>query len=340
MKKRNKNITIKDIARELGVSIAMVSIVLSGKSNKYRISDIATKRVFETAKRLGYTPNYLAQSLRTGRTNILGLIVADIANPFYSKLAREIENEAGKLDYHVMFSSSDESLEKLRKLGIAFVNRQVDGLIITPVMESKDFFKKFHSYGVPIVFVDRYFDLLNIPYAVTDNFDASIQILKYIREKGYKKIAFITKESNLSSFVDREAGFLSGIKNLNLNPQEYKIFKMNYNIWESELDIILQDILNGGYDIIYFAQNMIALKGLSVMNSLKVNIPEDIAVISFDNPDVFQFFKPPITCFEQPLEELAKASITCMFQLINNENCDEGNTCRRLKGKLIVRESC
>ena len=117
MKKSGKKVTIVDIAKELGVSNAMVSMVLSGKGSEHRISEKAAKRVFESAKKLGYKPNQMAKALRTGKSGVLGLIVADIANPFFANIARSIENEAEKFGYQVMFASSDEDLEKFTKLG-------------------------------------------------------------------------------------------------------------------------------------------------------------------------------------------------------------------------------
>lgn len=339
MKKPNKRITLVDIAKELGLSTATVSMVLSGNGPKNRISKKAIQRVIETAERLEYKPNLLAKSLRTGKTGVIGLIVADISNPFFARIARLLENEASKFGYDVMFASSDEDLNKFRKFGNAFITKQVDGMIIVPVIDSQDVITEWQTRGIPLVSFDRHISSLSIPYAVTDNFNASITILNYILKKGYKRIAFVGKESNLSNFIDREKGFVSGAKGAKLNTKQYTVFKLDYFNWENEIWNTLQKILNDDYDIIIFSQNILGTRGLKFLNSLDVQIPHDIAVISFDNPDVFEFNDPPITCFEQPLKILAKKSLIYLMDMINGTFVPP-RTYTTFKGRLIIRESC
>ncbi|MFP4366645.1 MAG: LacI family DNA-binding transcriptional regulator [bacterium] len=338
MNKRNKNVTIVDIANELGVSVAMVSMVLSGKGAQHRISAEASEKVFETARKLGYKTNQMARALRTGKSFIIGLLVADISNPFFSQIARLIENEAYKYDYQVMFASSDESLEKFQKLGDAFISRQVDGMIIVPVMDSQDVIAAWYSSGIPIISIDRYFTSLNIPYAVTDNYEASFQMLEYIIRKGYNKVAFIGLESNLSNFNDREEGYRACANFLKLSPEQFAIFRLDYFNWESEINDVVEKIVKESYDIIFFGQNMLGIKGLKILNKLKVKIPEDIAIVSFDNPDVFEFNNPPVTCIEQPLEGLAKEALSCLLKVMDRK-FEEIQECIRHKGRIIIRES-
>jgi len=339
VKKYNKKVTIVDIAKKLGVSNAMVSMVLSGNGPKHRISKEAIKNVLATAKEMGYNPNLLARALRTGKTGVIGLIVADISNPFFAMIARLLENEAYKYEYDVMFASSDEVLEKFKKLGDAFITRQVDGLIITPVIGAQDIIEEWQTKGVPIVSIDRYITSLSIPYAVTDNYNASFEILKFITKKGYKKIAYIGKHSNLSSFTDREEGFIAGTRSLNIPSNSYDVFKLDYYSWTIEIRDVLGKIINEDYDIIYFSQNMLGITGLKILKELNVNIPDDIAVISFDNPDVFEFFSPSVTCYEQPLDILAKNALQYLMKMIDGEYM-ETKQFEKFKGRLIIRESC
>ena len=339
MNNRNKNVTIVDIAKELGVSTAMVSMVLSGKGPEHRISKKASEKVFETAKKLGYKTNQMARALRTGKSFIIGLLVADISNPFFSQIARLIENEANKYDYQVMFASSDENLDKFQKLGDAFISRQVDGIIIVPVIGSQDVISAWHSKGIPIVSIDRYFSSLNIPYAVTDNYEASFQMLEHISRKGYNKVAYIGKDSNLSNFNDREEGFRDCAESMKLGTGQFGIFRLDYFNWESHMDEVVAKIVKEGYDIIFFGQNMLGIQGLKILNTLNVKIPDDIAIVSFDNPEVFEFSNPPVTCIAQPLEDLAKEALSGLLQIIDNTFQETGENIRH-KGRLIIRESC
>ena len=339
MKKPKKKATIVDIAKELQVSNTLVSMVLSGNGAKHRVSKDTIKRILETAKKMGYNPNMLARALRTGKSGVIGLIVADISNPFYAMIARLLENEAFKYEYDMMFASSDEVLEKFIKLGNAFISRPVDGLIITPVIGSQEIIKEWQSNNIPIVSIDRHIKTLSIPYAVTDNYNASIEIVKFLTKRGYKKIAYIGKESNLSSFTEREEGFLAGAKALKLNSKNYNVFRLNYYSWEVEIKKVLLRIINDGYDIIYFSQNMLGIRGLKILYNLNIKIPEEIAVISFDNPDVFEFCKTPVTCYEQPLDILAKNALQYLMKMIDGELI-ETKQYEKSKGRLIVRDSC
>jgi LacI family transcriptional regulator len=339
LKKQQKKVTIVDIAKEIGVSTAMVSMVLSGNGPKNRISKKAIKKVLDTAEQLGYNPNLLARALRTGKTGVIGLIVADISNPFFAMIARLLENEAAIHGYDVMFASSDEDLQKFKTLGNAFITRQVDGLIITPVIGSHQIISEWQSKGMPIVSIDRHIASLSIPNAVTDNFYASIEMLDFIIRKGYKKIAFISKQSNLSSFTDREEGFVARCRSIGLSDQHYKIFKLDYYNWEKEISGVIQSILHDKYDIVFFSQNMLGIKGLKMLSELNVRIPDDIAMISFDNPDVFDFYKPQITCYEQPLDLLAKKALYYLMQMIDGE-LKEKPPYEKFKGRLVVRGSC
>ena len=334
-----KSVTIVDIAKVLGVSTTLVSMVLSGKGVENRISKKASEKVVETAKKLGYKPNQIARALRTGKSSILGLLVADISNPFFSQIARLIENEADKHQYQVMFASSDENREKFKKLGDALISRKVDGMIIVPVMNSQDIIAGWHSMGIPMVSIDRYFSSLNIPCAVTDNFNASLQMLKLIIDKGYRKIAFIGRNTDLTSFTEREDGFIEGTKLFKLSPEQFSVFRLNYHHWESEIKKVIIRLIREGYDNVFFSHNMIGIEGLRVINELKVRIPEDVSVVSFDNPLVFEFNKPPVTCMEQQLDKLAEGALSIILNIINNES-DGRTACKKYKGRLIIRESC
>lgn len=334
-----KKVTIVDISKELGVSTSMVSMVLSGNGPKNRISKNAINKVLDTAKLMGYNPNLLARALRTGKTGVIGLIVADISNPFFAMIARLVENHAFEKGYDVMFASSDENLEKFITLGNAFITRQVDGLIITPVIDSHNIISEWNSQGMPIVSIDRHIESLNTPYAVTDNFNACNEMLNFVTRKGYKKIAFIGKHSNLTSFTDREDGFLQGVKSHQLTSDDYTIFKLDYYKWEDEMQELIKNILVDKYDIIFFSQNMLGIKGLKILNSMNIRIPKDIAIISFDNPEVYEFNKPQITCFEQPLETLTKKALYYLMQMIDGE-LKEKPPFEKFKGRLIIRGSC
>ena len=151
-----KRVSIKDIANKVGVSTALVSYVLNGLEKEKRIGPEVVKKIHEAVKELNYQPNQIARSLRKGSTSTIGLIVADISNPFFGQLARVVENEAAQFGYAVVFGSSDENAANSAILIKTLVNRQVDGLILAPPEGSAEQIKYLMNQGIPFVLVDRY----------------------------------------------------------------------------------------------------------------------------------------------------------------------------------------
>jgi len=164
-----KKVSLKDIAQKVGVSIALVSYVLNNKKEGRINKDVALK-IKDTAHALNYRTNQIAKSLKTNKTNTIGLIVSDISNPFSSSLARIIEDEADRNGYTVIFGSSDEDVQKSQKLIETFINRQVDGLIIAPSEDAIPQLKYLQEEGIPFVLIDRYFPELKTNYVTIDIF--------------------------------------------------------------------------------------------------------------------------------------------------------------------------
>ena len=146
-----KRTSLKDIAYQVGVSTTLVSIVLNGKSKQYRIGDDVSQRVIDVAKKMNYSPNMSARNLRVGKSQLIGLVVTDISNPFYSAIARIIEDRANELGYTVVFSSSDEELKLTNKLINVLLSKGVDGLIVVPCDGSKKLITDLHDKNIPLV---------------------------------------------------------------------------------------------------------------------------------------------------------------------------------------------
>src|SRR5688500_12905366 len=182
-----KKVSLKDIAQKVGVSIALVSYVLNNKKEG-RISKEIAEKIKATAKKLDYRPNQIAKSLKTNRTNTIGLIVADISNPFSSSLARIIEDEADSQGYTVIFGSSDERSDRCKKLVDTLLNRQVDGLIILPPAEFEEGINELKQQQIPFVIVDRYFPDIEANVVKLDNCKAAIEAVTHLLDSGRRKI--------------------------------------------------------------------------------------------------------------------------------------------------------
>ena len=155
---RTKRVTIKDIATEAGVSIALVSFVMNNKADgkdTYRVNKETAQRILEVAQKLNYQPNNAARTLRSGKTNTIGVIVSDISNKFFADIARCIENHAYKHKYTVLFGSTDENPQKLENLIEVFRNKGIDGLIVVPCEGADEIIRDIAHQNIPLVLLDR-----------------------------------------------------------------------------------------------------------------------------------------------------------------------------------------
>ncbi|MGO1595850.1 MAG: LacI family DNA-binding transcriptional regulator [Sphingobacterium sp.] len=308
-----KKVSLKDIAQRVGVSTALVSYVLSGNQEKGRVGKATAEKIRQAAQELNYQPNHIAKSLKTGKTNTIGLIVADISNPFFASIARGVEDESSRSGLTTIIGSSDESAEKLKKLVDVFVKRQVDGFIVSPAEHSEDTISYILSLGIPICLIDRHFEQVKASYVVTDNRESMRNAVSHLVQGGYKNIAFISYQSNLQHMRDREQGFLEASRDIRST-----VFKIHYTKQHTELRSTIGQLLKAKeVDAIVFATNTLSVAGLKYLRQQDVQIPEDLNVSCFDSSEVYDFFQHPITHVRQPIDQLAKESVKILVEQIN-----------------------
>lgn len=311
-----KRVSIKDIARIAGVSVATVSYVLNKKEGN-RISEATKEKILEVAETINYTPNKMAKSLKTNKSRLIGLILADISNDFYSTIARNIENEAMKLGYTLLIGSSDENPEKFKKLIELFSEQQVDGMIVAPVVHSETILEKLIKEEYPVVTIDRYLNNVDVPGIMINNREISEQICEFLVSKNFEEIIYIGYDTELPHLLDREKGFdkcmeLSGI------PCE-KILVGLENITLEVQNGIEKVIKTGSQKrALYFSSNKLAVAGLAYLIKHNINVPNDISVIAFDETEAYTLFQTEITYVKQPLEEMASEAVKILDHQINN----------------------
>ena len=203
--------SLKDIASEVGVSTALVSYVLNNLKEG-RISKEIAQKIREAAQRLNYRPNQIAKSLKTNKTFTIGLIVADISNPFSSTLARIVEDEANKFNYTVIIGSSDENQQKSAKLIDTLLNRQVDGLIISPPADSEAQMTELKNQDIPFVLLDRYFPSVKTNYVALNNHAAALMATEHLIDSGCRRIGMINYKTRLFHLQERKRGYLTALK--------------------------------------------------------------------------------------------------------------------------------
>lgn len=333
-----KRASLKDIAEKVGVSTALVSYVMSGREKEKRVGTEIVAKIKEIAKELNYQPNQIAQSLRTGSTKTIGLILADIANPYFGNLARVIEDEASSHGYTVVFGSSDEDKDKSATLIDTLVNRQVDGFIIIPAEGTVNQIKCLQDRKIPVVLVDRYFDEIKTNYVVLDNFGASFNATSYLIERGYRKIGMIAYKSNLIHMQERINGYSEAMKKFKLET-EIRVEEVRYGMINNDCEkAVLKLVANDDRTkAIYFATNSLTTSGLYAINKNNLRVPDNVAVVGFDGNEAFDFFYSPLTYIEQPISEIGREAVRILIDQIQGSTKIAHIT---LPSTLIKRQSC
>jgi LacI family transcriptional regulator len=339
-KEVKKKIVISDIATQLGVSVTTVSFILNGKAKEKRISKAVIERVEKLVKELGYKPSQLAKSLRTGKTNIIGLIVEDIANPFFANIARLIEEKAYNEGYRILYCSTENDINKTKELIQMFRDRHVDGYIITPSAGVEEEVNVLLKNNLPVVLFDRYFPGLSTNYVVVDNFEATNKAANHLFQQGFENIAFLTIESNQTQMQERLDGYKKALGEHKKEPIVKKIlFQDDPKEIVKQISAFLTE--EEGIDSIIFGTNYLGIKGLEVIKSLNIKIPSEIGVISFDDHDVFPLYSPSITAISQPIEEISYQLIKTLLNQLDSPGSVKAKEIHniQLSATLVIRES-
>ncbi|GAA4414459.1 substrate-binding domain-containing protein [Nibrella viscosa] len=333
----NRKVSLKDIAQRVGVSTTLVSYVLNNQKEN-RIKKEVAQKIREVAQELNYRTNQIAKSLKTRKTATLGLIVADIANPFSSSLARIIEDEASRHDYTVIFGSSDENPQKSRKLIDTLLKRQVDGLIIAPPQEAESQIADLQRQHVPFVLIDRYFPDLKTSYVALDNCAVAYSAVDHLIAQGYRRIGLITLQSSLYHMNERKRGYLASLKDHSLTLDKSWLKEVPEEQVKAETEKAIGDLLAGPQPVeaLFFTNNTVALHGLKHIQSLRLHVPDDLAIVCFDETDALDLFSTPVTCIRQPLREIGQQATKILL-----ENIDKTSkiTQVNLQAELVIRQS-
>ena len=316
-----KKASLKSIADEVGVSTTLVSYVLNNKM-EHRISKEVAKKIRDTAKELNYNANLIARSLKSNKTNTIGLIVADISNPFSSTLAKIIEEEADRAGYTVIYGSSDENPDKSRRLIDTFLNKQVDGLIIAPCSGSEEQIKDLENRDFPFVLVDRYFPEITTNYVALNNFQASYMAVNHLIDHGHKRIGIITLDMPLHHMRERKRGYMEALEEHSRTFNPDHLIELSQSFVQQDIEKAFAQLLKSDepVDAVYLTTNKLGMCGLKYINTNKIKVPEELAVISFDETEFLDLFSTPVTQLRQPMMEMGKAATEILITAIEENN--------------------
>lgn len=329
-----KKTSLKDIAREAGVSTALVSYVLTNKEEKARVGQEIARKIRKIAHKLNYQPNHIARSLKSGRSDTIGLIVADISNPFFGNIARTIEDEAKRHNYTVIFGSSDENLAKSEDLITVLLNRQVDGLILIPTEGSEQQIKRLKKQAVPLVLIDRNFPGIAVSQVGINNYHSAHDAVTHLIKTGRRRIGMIAYDTTLHHINERKRGYSEA---LGKQPSLMKLAR--YSHIKEDTRQAIDQLLQGRKpaDAVFFATNSLAFEGLKYINELGIRVPEDLAVVSFDESEAFDLYHSPITFIRQPILEMGKAAVRVLLEQLKDAEKPAEQVC--IDAELVIRKS-
>lgn len=326
--------TITDVANKAGVSTTTVSYTISGK--RY-VSEKLKERVQLAMKEVGYTPNTLARSLRVGKTNTIGLIIPDSSNLFFSEISRRIEDIGFVNQYTVFLCNSDDNISKQAEYLDVLIAKQVDGIVFISVRNEKVDLEKLVQAKIPFVVVDRECGLI-ADTVLIDNYAGGYEATSHLISLGHRKIAFITGPSTANPSEDRYKGFLSALNEYGVDlPEEYvKFGDFRFNSAEIAMQELLQ--LSDPPTAVFVCNDMMAIGAIRSIQVRKLQVPDDISVVGFDNIAIASAISPALTTIAQPIDKIAYQAMKVLFARMKG---DTSTPFERyiLKPKLVVRES-
>lgn len=328
--------TLKSISERIGVSPATISRVLSGKADKYRISEQTVEKVMEEVQRCNYTPSPLAQSLRTNKTSSIGLILPSVSNPFFADMADAIIRDANSKGYTTIVVDNLESETTQRACISTLLARNVDGIIAAPCGSDPSLFEEINRTTVPVVLVDRYFADSNIPHVTANNRRGSFDATELLLRNGHEYIACIQGDTDSLPNKRRVDGYLAALKKYGKENMAL-VAGDSFSIQNGYLETKLLLNMNPRPTAIFALSYTILLGVIKAMQEANLRIPDDMSVVSFDDNLGLDYMTPPMTRVSQPVEEMGKLASKILFN--NIESTTRKTTKMELITEVKVRQS-
>jgi len=331
-----ERLTIRDIAREAGVSINTVSRALNDKPD---ISDKTKERVLETVKRLGYRPNRLARGLRSNKTGTIGVVVTDIANPYFAALVKGVGKAAKEHNYSIILQDTDEDYEKEREAVQTMLAEQVDGLLITPVQTGKETIIELQESGLPFVLLGRHFDDLETDYVATDDIRGGFLATEHLIRQGHERIALLGGPLHISSAKERFQGYKEALERYGLELDERLIetgaitMRDGYATAKSLLSCEPRPTA------IFAYSDFVALGIVKAIREAGLKIPDDIAIVGYDDIEFSSCLEVPLTTVRIPKEEIGRQAVEILLEKMAKPDGAGQFRGVKLEVELVVRES-
>jgi len=323
-----------DIAKRAGVAPITVSRVIN---NSGYVSQTTRERVEAVVKELGYVPNTIARGLRSKRTHTLALVVTDITNPYFTSMARGVEDVAGDSNYTVIYCNTDESETKEEKYANMLAQRQVDGVLLVPSCGNAKTIKFFEANDINVVVLDRRISGVRSDIVCSDSENGANRLVKLLIGLGHIRIAIITGHKDVSTSADRVTGYQHALKEAGLSENEL-IYYGAFNE-QSGYELTKQAMMQSPKPTAIFgANNFIAIGIIKALHDMKLDVPGDVSVVGFDDLPGSMFMKPFLTVAKQRPYEMGRLGTELLLKRISGELPEEHREII-LPIEIIVRES-
>lgn len=331
--RQDRRFTLRDVAREAGVSIKTVSRVVNKEPH---VNPATAARVSEVVERLNYRPNEMARSLKVHRSRTIGLMVDDISNPFMASCAQAIEAVARKRGYALILCDSHADLETEGDYIELLVQRQVDGLLLVPAHGDNVHLETEQQAGLPIVAFDRPAEGVQADTVLVQNRTGAREATEHLIWHGHERIAFIGDVRHYYTARKRLEGYKEALEAANLEP----IHSLDVHSIELGEQVTKGFLEASDPPTALFAANILtALGALRATEHLGLRVPEDLAMIGFDDFELSHVLRPRFTLVHQPTAELGRSAAEMLFDRLDGEGRPEHQRLV-LPTELVVRESC
>lgn len=325
-------VTIKDVARKAGCSINTVSRALNGKPE---ISPATKARILEVAAQLGYRPNRLARGLRSNKTGIIGVIVADIGNPYFSMVVKGIVKTARAYDYNIVLLSTDEDYNREKEAIQVLLSERVDGVLIAPTQKGTETIEELVESEVPFVLMSRYFAELDTDYVIMDDLKGGFLATEYLVNQGHNRIAMINGPVHISSARERFEGYKKALSQHGLEVDSSLVVSGALTM-EDGYRAARRLLRRSSPSAIFAFSDFVAFGVLRAIREQELRVPGDIAVVGFDDILFASCLETPLTTVDGSKKRLGARAAELLIRKLNKEKSAK-LTQVRLPVQLVVR---
>jgi LacI family transcriptional regulator len=325
--------TIKDVAAKAGVSTATVSRVINGE----KVREETKEKVLKTIELLGYRPNQIARSLKTQKTHTIGFVVPDYGQ-FFMQIAKVVEDILNGYGYSLVVCYSDENPDREKARIRMLTEKQVDGMLVVPTSDEDNYLMELNKRGIPVILIDRMVKDIQTDCVLVDNVNGAYQAVEHLITKGYQRIGVINGRQEVTTGEERYRGYLRVFEDYNL-PIDRDIIRFGDFSTESGYTLMKELMsLPNPPEAVFIANCYMTIGAMLAIKEMDIKVPEDVAIVGFDDTELTRLSDPPLTAVVQPVREIGEMAANLLYKRICGDMSDYPKM-YRLKATLVVRAS-